>query len=80
MRNPNVIVGCGGVFLAIGPRMQQFVTDKGIVPSGRATWTNFEHPSLGKFGMIVVYSPNEPHFRARLWSEIADDIDKKGSG
>lgn len=57
--------------------MRQFVTDKGIVPSGRAAWAHLEHPALDKMGILAVYAPNKPHLRTNLWNELADSIDKK---
>lgn len=37
----------------------------------------WDHPHLGKFGVLVVYALNKPHNRKHLWRELGNTIDKK---
>lgn len=75
-RNNRVPARCGGVFLAIGPKLKDFVTTIGILPLGRATWAHFDHPILGILGVLAIYAPSDGSSpRARLWHEISDSLD-----
>lgn len=75
-RNNQVPVGCGGVFLAIGPNMKGFVTTIGFFQSERAAWAHVDHPMLGNIGVWAVYSPCiGSRDRAQFWHEIVDTLD-----
>lgn len=71
-RNASIPAGCSGVFLAIGPKWQQFITSSRTLQSKRACWAHLEPPLLGRLGVIAVYAPNVDSERARLWHKIAD--------
>lgn len=55
-QNNHVPVGCGGVFVAIEPRMKGFVTATSIFQPERATWARVDHSTLGNFGVLAVYA------------------------
>jgi hypothetical protein len=45
--------------------------------SQRAAWVTFDHPKLGKFGILNVYPPtgeNSSAERKRLWREIFNSL------
>jgi exonuclease III len=56
-RNANAISGKGGLLIAVGPSLKPCIADKGILPSGRGIWVTFDHPKMGKFGVINIYAP-----------------------
>lgn len=60
-RNRYVPAGKGGVFFAIGPRLSPSITARGTTPSERAAWVHLDHPTLGKLGVLVAYTPNGRH-------------------
>lgn len=66
-RNGQVPTCKGGVFMAIGPRLKQYVTAFGITRFGRAMWSHMDHPKLGWVGFVVVYVLNNHKLRAALW-------------
>lgn len=76
-RNCHLPAGCGGVFLAIGPRLRASITKKGIIPPERAVWVHIDHPTLGQLGILAVYAPNGKCERAVVWHELADLLDNK---
>lgn len=75
-RNDRVPVGCGGVFLALIPRLSKMVTAKGVVLFQHAVWAHLEHPKMGKIGILAIYAPNGTNERRALWHELADSMDK----
>lgn len=56
--NNKVPVGCGGVFLAIDPKLKDFVTFSGVISLERAVWAHVDHSSLGNIGILSLYAPN----------------------
>lgn len=74
-RNNRVHAGKGGIFLAIGPKLINFIADNGIVPSGMVAWAHIDHLELGNFGILSLYAPNGSTKRGRFWHELADTLD-----
>lgn len=74
-RNNKVPAGCGGIFLAIGPKIKDFVTTNGITPSTRVFWAHVDHPALGNIGILSLYAPNARKDHTKLWHELADVLD-----
>lgn len=66
--------------MAIGPLLQNFVTNMGITLDGNRVWVSFLHPRLGHFGILCVYASsggNAIGERADLWRELTDTLDKE---
>lgn len=72
-----MLVGKGGVFLAVRPRLQTSITKRGQAPSGRVVWVNLDHLTLGKLSILAIYAPNGRQHRAELWHELVDKLDCK---
>lgn len=61
--------------MAVGPRLQKTITNKGILPNGHRVRFTFDHAILGRFGIIPVYAPHTTHDRKLLWEELALQLD-----
>lgn len=60
-QNGRVPAGCGGAFLAVGPKWSPYITDFGIITSKREFWVHLEHPQWGRVGVMSIYTPNKPY-------------------
>jgi exonuclease III len=63
--------GKRGLLIAIGPAFKTSIVDKGTLTSQRGVWVVFEHPRLGRFGILYIYAPtgnNALAERQLLWS------------
>lgn len=76
-QNQAIPAGKGGMFLAIGPSMRNYISTRGITNSSRAVWIHIEHPQLGNFGVVAVYAPNNHRQREALWNELSSTLDKR---
>lgn len=64
--------------MAIGPSMQPYISDCGVLPSKQAVWCKFDHPRWGKLEVINTYAPmglERTAERKKLWKEIFQKLD-----
>lgn len=54
--------------------------DMGITSNNNGGWILFQHPKLGRFGILCIYAPSRCNVvgeRTELWKELIDTLHKE---
>lgn len=58
LQNNDVLVGCGGSFIAIAPKLVPYIIQHDTILDSEGVWIHLQHPEFGQLGIANIYAPN----------------------